>query len=98
MSIVRRVRRDGSVGYQVRVSVAGRRLPAETFDTHREARRREAELVTKRRHASTDETCDHFADRWLRGLPDREVRTDPWSAPVRAHHRLLHRAAAPVRR
>jgi hypothetical protein len=42
MSIVRRVRRDGTVGYQVRVSAAGRRLPAETFDTKREARRREA--------------------------------------------------------
>ena len=64
MSIVRRVRRDGTVGYQVRVSVAGRRLPAETFDTKREARRREAELVAKRKRATTDETCASFADRW----------------------------------
>jgi integrase len=64
MSIVRRVRRDGTVGYQVRVSVAGRRLRAETFDTLREARRREAELVARRRRATTDETCDSFARRW----------------------------------
>jgi len=69
MSIVRRVRRDGSATYQVRVSIAGRRLPAETFDTRREARRREAELVANRRRASSAETCDHFADRWLTDYP-----------------------------
>jgi integrase len=69
MSIDRRRRRDGSVGYQVRVSVAGRRLPAETFDTHREARRREAELIAKRRRPSTAETCDSFAARWPEDFP-----------------------------
>lgn len=69
MSIVRRDRRDGSVAYQVRVSTAGRRLPAETFPTRREARRREAELVAKRRRATSAETCDHFADRWLEDYP-----------------------------
>ena len=69
MSITPRVRRDGSRAYQVRVSVGGRRLPAETFDTHREARRREAELITKRRRASTAETCDSFAERWPEDWP-----------------------------
>jgi integrase len=69
MSIVRRKRRDGSVAYQVRVSIAGRRMPAETFSTRREARRREAELVAKRRRATSTETCDHFADRWLEDYP-----------------------------
>ena len=69
MSIIRRVRRDESVGYQVRVSVGGRRLPAETFDTRREARRREAELVAKRRRVSTAETCDGFAKRWPDDFP-----------------------------
>jgi integrase len=64
MSINRRVRRDGRVAYQVRVSVAGRRLPAETFDTYRDARRREAELVAKRKRATTAETCGSFAERW----------------------------------
>jgi integrase len=51
------------------VSVAGRRLPAETFPTHREARRREAELIAKRRHANTVETCDSFAERWPEDFP-----------------------------
>jgi integrase len=69
MSIVPRARRDGSVGYQVRVSIGGRRLPAETFTTRREARRREAELIATRRRATSDETCDHFADRWLDDYP-----------------------------
>ena len=69
MSIARRVRRDGSVGYQVRVSVAGRRLPAEPFSTHREARRREAELITKRRGANTAELADRFAERWPEDFP-----------------------------
>jgi integrase len=69
VSIVRRERRDGSVAYLVRVSIAGRRLPAETFSTHREARRREAELIAKRRRATSAETCDHFADRWLTDFP-----------------------------
>jgi integrase len=64
MSIARRVRSDGRASYQVRVSVGGSRLPAETFDTHREARRREAELIAKRRRATTAETCDRFAERW----------------------------------
>jgi integrase len=44
--------------------VGGRRLPAETFDTHREARRREAELVATRRRATSAETCASFARRW----------------------------------
>lgn len=69
MSITRRVRSDGGASYQVRVSVGGGRLPAETFDTHREARRREAELVAKRRRASTAETCDCFAERWPEDWP-----------------------------
>lgn len=86
MSIVRRNRRDGSVGYQVRVSVAGRRLPAETFDTHRESRRREAELVTKRRHASIDETCDHFADRWLQDYPT--VKSGPTRGRLRSERTI----------
>jgi integrase len=69
MSIVRRVRRDGTVAYQVRVSVTGQRLHAETFDTHREARRREAELITRRRRSTTAETCDSFAERWPDDFP-----------------------------
>jgi hypothetical protein len=69
MSIVRRLRRDGSVSYQVRVSVAGRRLSAETFSSYREARRREAELISKRRRATTAETCEHFARRWPDDFP-----------------------------
>ena len=70
MSIVRRVRRDGSTGYQVRVSVDGRRLPAETFDSHREARRREAELIANRkRRPATAESCDSFAARWTDDFP-----------------------------
>jgi integrase len=64
MSITRRERRDGSASYLVRVSVGGRRLPAETFDTRREARRREAELIATRRRATTVESCDSFAERW----------------------------------
>ena len=69
MSIVRRERADGSASFQVRVSIAGRRLPAETFDTRREARRREAELIATRRRPSTAETCDDFAGRWLEDYP-----------------------------
>ena len=69
MSITRRVRSDGSTGYLVRVSIGGRRLPAETFDTHREARRREAELVTSRKCSSTTETCDIFAEHWPQRFP-----------------------------
>ena len=69
MSITRRRRADGRVSYQVRVSVGGHRLPAETFDTHRDARRREAELITKRRRTSTAETCDSFAERWPEDWP-----------------------------
>ena len=69
MSITRRPRHDGTVGYLVRVSIAGRRLPAETFDTYREARRYEAELIAKRRRATTAETCDSFADRWTEDFP-----------------------------
>ena len=69
MSITRRVRSDGRASYQVRVSVGGRRLPAETFNTRKEARRREAELLTKRRRASTAETCDSFAERWPEDWP-----------------------------
>ena len=61
MSIARRKRRDGTVSYQVRVSVDGRRLPAETFDTLREARRRKAELIATRKRANTAETSDSFA-------------------------------------
>jgi integrase len=69
MSIVRRVRRDGSTGYLVRVSVGGRRLPAKTFDTFREARRREAELIATRKRPRTAETCDSFAERWPEAFP-----------------------------
>jgi integrase len=69
MSIIRRVRRDGTTGYLVRVSVQGRRLPAETFDTYREARRREAELIATRRWPSSAETCDTFAKRWAQDFP-----------------------------
>jgi hypothetical protein len=69
VSIVTRKRGDGSTRYQVRVSVAGRGLPAETFETRREARRREAELIAKRRRASSAETCDHFAERWPEDFP-----------------------------
>jgi hypothetical protein len=69
MSIVRRPRSDGTVGYQVRVSVAARRLPARTFDTRREARRYEASLVAKRQRATTRETCDSFATRWPEDFP-----------------------------
>ena len=69
MSIPRRPRRDGGIAYQVRVLVAGRRLPAETFDTLREARRREAELIAKRRCATTAETCESFATRWPEDFP-----------------------------
>jgi integrase len=75
MSIVRRVRRDGTVARQVRVSVDGRRLPAETCNTHREARRREAEMVAARRRPTTAETCDSFADRWPQDFPI--VKTGP---------------------
>src|SRR5215208_3606091 len=69
MSIVPRRRSDGTVGYQVRVSVDGRRLPAETFNTRREARRYEAELISKRDSRSTAETCDSFAERWPDDFP-----------------------------
>lgn len=95
MSIVRRGRRDGSVAYQVRVSTAGRRLPAETFSTHREARRYEAELLVKRRRTTSAETCDQFADRWLedypivksgptRGRPRSERTNDHYTGCLRA--------------
>jgi integrase len=69
MSITRRVRRDGSTGYLVRVSVGGPRLPAETFDTYREARRREAELIITRKRRTIAETCDSFAERWPEDFP-----------------------------
>jgi integrase len=69
MSILRRVRADGSIGYQVRVSVDGHRPPAETFDTQREARRHEAGLIAKRARANTAETCDSFAERWPDDFP-----------------------------
>jgi integrase len=82
MSIFRRVRRDGRTAYLVRVSVGGRRLPAETFDTHREARRREAELIASRsKRAATAETCDHFAERWPRDFPIVK------SGPTRGHRK-----------
>jgi integrase len=68
MSIGRRPRRK-TVAYQIRVSVGDRRLPAETFDTYREARRREAELVATRRRATTAETCDSFVRRWPEHFP-----------------------------
>lgn len=81
MSIIRRPRRDGRIGYQVRVSVAGRRLPAETFDTYREARQREGELIAKRRRATTAETCDSFAERWPEDFPIAK------SGPTRGRHK-----------
>jgi hypothetical protein len=75
MSIEPRRRRDGSIAYQVRVSVGGRRLPAETFDKKKDAKRREAELTFKRRRLTTSETCDGFAGRWSDDYPF--VKTGP---------------------
>jgi integrase len=75
MSIIPRRRRDGSIAYLVRVSVDGKRLPAETFDTRREARRRAGELVVKRQRVRTPETCDGFARRWPDDYPI--VKTGP---------------------
>jgi integrase len=50
--------------------VAGERLPAETFSTRREARRREAELIARRRRRPTSrEACDSFAAQWPDDFP-----------------------------
>jgi integrase len=75
MSIVRRHRRDGRVGYQTRVSVDGRRLPAETFNTMKEARQHEAKLISQRSRSSTEETCGSFAGRWFEDFAT--VKTGP---------------------
>lgn len=63
--IVPRRRKDGKISYQVRVSVRGKRLPAETFDTLKEAKRRERELLSLHEKASyTRKTCGAFAEEW----------------------------------
>lgn len=68
--ITRRRRGDGSIAYQARPIIRGRRLPAKTFDTLREARsyKRQAEERLYGGRA-TRETCDTFALRW----PDEYV-------------------------
>lgn len=69
MSIVPRERQDGSTSYQVRVTVRGRRHPAETFPTLKEARARKAELVGARGFMGSREPCDRFAERWHDDYP-----------------------------
>ena len=61
--------------YGVRIYRAGRQEWIGTFPTRREAR--EAERVELgRRRASRDETCDSFADRWVKDFPRDRASTN----------------------
>ncbi len=61
--------------YGVRIYRAGRQEWIGTFPTRREAR--EAERVELgRRRASRDETCDSFADRWVKDYPRDRASTN----------------------
>ena len=68
MSIVPRPSQDGT-RYQVRVKRRGRYLPAETFDTLKQAKLRERQLKGLGDICDSTESIDSFAARWLNDYP-----------------------------
>lgn len=69
--ILRRRRRDGSIGYQIRV---GDERTAQTYDTLKEARAAKARDALRTRRYNV-ETCGSFAARWLKDYPRKKAST-----------------------
>lgn len=70
--LARRKRKDGTVVWQARPVVAGKRGKAKTFLSYKEAKAWKAAEEAKAhdiQHEFVDETCDHFALRWPDDYP-----------------------------
>ena len=66
MSITRRLRKDGTIAYQARPEVDGRRLPAKTFDRERDAKDYLRRMERRRRRRTGVSPGVHeFVSHWL---------------------------------
>jgi integrase len=100
MSITKRLRKDGTIAYQARPEVDGRRLPAKTFDRERDAKDYLRRMERRRRRRTGVSPGVHeFVSHWLeaytvakrgptRGRPkdEKTIRTYRYALGSLAEH------------